>query len=162
LKCIQCTRFRRKRAQQLMGQLPKERVTPSRPFLNSGIDYAGPFSLKTWRGRNARTYKSYIALFVCLSTSAIHLELVTEYTAKAFIAAYKRFSGRRGICSTLWSDCGTNFKGAEVLPCNNCLRKLRRNHNILLPYWRRTARSGGSTLRQLLISGVNGRRELNP
>jgi len=114
LKCIQCTRFRRKRAQQLMGQLPKERVTPSRPFLNSGIDYAGPFSLKTWRGRNARTYKSYIALFVCLSTSAVHLELVTDYTAEAFIAAYKRFSGRRGICSTLWSDCGTNFKGAEA------------------------------------------------
>ncbi|XP_044598636.1 uncharacterized protein LOC123274906 [Cotesia glomerata] len=73
-----------------MGQLPIHRVTPFRPFLHTGVDYAGPFMLKTWRGRNAREYKAYIALFVCESTSAIHLELVTDYTTNAFIAAYKR------------------------------------------------------------------------
>ncbi|XP_011870855.1 PREDICTED: uncharacterized protein LOC105563679 [Vollenhovia emeryi] len=113
LKCIRCARFRQRRAQQLMGQLPIERVTPSRPFLNSGIDYAGPLVIKTWRGRNTRTYKAYIALFVCLSTSVIHLELVTDYSTDAFIAAYKRFTARRGICATLTSDCGTNLKGAD-------------------------------------------------
>ena len=112
-KCIKCARYRQKRAQQLMGQLPSERITPSRPFLHSGVDYAGPLNLKTWKGRAARTYKSYIALFVCLSTSAIHLELVTDYTADAFIAAYKRFTARRGICATLLSDCGTNLRGAD-------------------------------------------------
>lgn len=113
LKCIPCTRYRQKRAQQLMGQLPFERVTPSRPFLNSGVDYAGPFHLKTWKGKNARKYKAYIALFVCFSTSAVHLELVTDYSTEAFIAAFKRFTARRGICVTLTSDCGTNFKGAD-------------------------------------------------
>ncbi|GAB1866394.1 hypothetical protein CAJAP_07473 [Camponotus japonicus] len=97
-----------------MGQLPPERVTPSRPFLNSGIDYAGPIILKSWKGRNSKTYKGYIALFVCLSTSAIHIELVTDYSTEAFIAAYKRFVSRRGICATLTSDCGTNFKGADI------------------------------------------------
>jgi len=114
LHCVQCARHRQIRAKQLMGQLPKERVTPSRPFLNSGVDYAGPFTVKTWKGKNARTYKAYIVLFVCLSTSAVHIELVTDYTAEAFIAAYKRFTGRRGICSTLLSDCGTNLKGADT------------------------------------------------
>ncbi|XP_011877529.1 PREDICTED: uncharacterized protein LOC105567318, partial [Vollenhovia emeryi] len=113
LRCVLCARFRQKRAQQLMGQLPLERVTPSRPFLHSGVDYAGPFSLKTWRGKNARTYKGYLVLFVCFSTSAVHLELVTDYTTDAFIAAYKRFTARRGICATLISDCGTNLKGAD-------------------------------------------------
>ncbi|XP_018358678.1 PREDICTED: uncharacterized protein LOC108758299 [Trachymyrmex cornetzi] len=102
------------RAQQLMGQLPRERVTPSCPFLNTGVDYAGPLSIKTWKGKNSRTYKAYVALFVCLSTSATHIELVTDYTAEAFIAAYKRFTGRRGICTTLWNNCGTNFKGANL------------------------------------------------
>lgn len=114
LKCIRCARYRQKRAQQIMGQLPPERVIPSRPFLHSGVDYADPFMLKTWRGRNTRTYKGYIALFVCLSTSAVHLELVTDYSTDAFLAAYKRFVGRRGICATLLSDCGTNFKGADT------------------------------------------------
>jgi len=97
-----------------MGQLPPARVTPARPFYNSGLDYAGPVTLKTWRGRAARSYKGYLAIFVCLATSAVHIEVVTDYTTDAFIAAYKRFSGRRGICATLQSDCGTNFVGADI------------------------------------------------
>ncbi|XP_033228860.1 uncharacterized protein LOC117180470 [Belonocnema kinseyi] len=113
-KCIRCARFRQKRARQLMGQLPANRVAPSRPFLHSGVDYAGPINLKTWKVRAARCYKAYIALFVCHSTSAIHLELVADYTADAFVTAYKRFTARRGICATLRSDCGTNLKGADV------------------------------------------------
>ncbi|XP_036146761.1 uncharacterized protein LOC118646920 [Monomorium pharaonis] len=113
LKCVRCARHRQQRAQQIMGQLPPERLTSSRPFLHSGVDYAGPFLLKNWRGRNSRTYKAYIALFVCHATSAIHLELVTDCTTDAFIAAFKRFTSRRGICSTLMSDCGTNLKGAS-------------------------------------------------
>ncbi|XP_070529047.1 uncharacterized protein [Cardiocondyla obscurior] len=88
--------------------------TSQRPFLHSGLDYAGPVSLKTWRGRAARIYKGYLAIFVCLSTSAIHIEIVSEYSTSAFIAAYKRFTGRRGICATLRSDCGTNFIGADT------------------------------------------------
>ncbi|XP_018393245.1 PREDICTED: uncharacterized protein LOC108772247 [Cyphomyrmex costatus] len=113
LKCIKCARYRQNRAQQMMGQLPQLRVTPSRPFLNSGVDYAGPISIKTWRGRAAKIYKGYLVVFVCFSTSAVHLEVVTDYTTEAFIAAYKRFTARRGICATLHSDCGTNLVGAD-------------------------------------------------
>jgi len=40
--------------------------------------------------------------------------LVTDYPAEAFIAAYKRFTSRRGICATLSSDCGTTLKGADA------------------------------------------------
>ncbi|XP_029158933.1 uncharacterized protein LOC114931136 [Nylanderia fulva] len=115
LRCVICTRYRQKRAQQLMGQLPPERVTPtSRPFINTGIDYAGPLLIKTWKGRNARQYKAYIAVFVCFATSATHLELVSDYSADAFVAAYKRFTARRGICTNLFSDCGTNLIGANT------------------------------------------------
>ncbi|XP_039306359.1 uncharacterized protein LOC120358020 [Solenopsis invicta] len=114
IKCVKCARYRQTRAKQLMGQLPATRVSPNRPFEHTGIDYAGPFVTKTWKGKNARTYKSYIAVFVCFSTSAVHLELVTDYTAEAFIAAYKRFTSRRGICVTLSSDCGTTLKGSDA------------------------------------------------
>ncbi|XP_071639832.1 uncharacterized protein [Temnothorax longispinosus] len=131
LKCVRCTRFRQQRAQQLMGQLPVERVIPSRAFLHSGVDYAGPFTLKTWKGRKAKTYKGYISLFVCLATSAIHLELVTDYTSEAFIAAYRRFTSRRGICSTLTSDCGTNFQGAD--------KKLKQLFSEASDHWKEIA-----------------------
>ena len=39
---------------------------------------------------------------------------MTDYTAEAFIAAFKRFTARRSICSTLRSDCGTNLKRADA------------------------------------------------
>uniref|UniRef100_A0A1Y1N7Y6 Integrase catalytic domain-containing protein n=2 Tax=Photinus pyralis TaxID=7054 RepID=A0A1Y1N7Y6_PHOPY len=97
-----------------MGNLPKNRVTPSRAFLNTGVDYAGPIWLKTTKGRGHKANKGYISVFVCLATRAIHLEVVSDYTSDAFIAAYKRFTARRGICATLRSDCGTTLVGADA------------------------------------------------
>ncbi|XP_046478628.1 uncharacterized protein [Neodiprion pinetum] len=114
LRCVVCARHRGVRAQQLMGQLPPSRVTPARAFLHTGLDYAGPVTLKTFQGRGAKTYKGWIAVFVCFTTSAIHLELVTDYSTGAFIAAYRRFASRRGVCHTIYSDCGTNFVGADA------------------------------------------------
>lgn len=59
------------------------------------------------------TYKGYIVVFVCLSTSTVHLEIATDYSTEGFLAAYERFTSRRGICETITSDCGTNFLGAD-------------------------------------------------
>ncbi|XP_046802094.1 uncharacterized protein LOC124418771 [Lucilia cuprina] len=113
-RCVRCAKIRGVTARQLMGQLPSIRTIPARPFLHSGVDYAGPLSIKTWRGRGAKQYKGYIALFVCLSTSAVHLEVASDYSVDGFLAAFKRFVSRRGVCSTLTSDCGTNFIGADA------------------------------------------------
>ena len=50
---------------------------------------------------------------VCLSCYLSHpAKIVTDYSTDAFLAVYKRFIYRRGICATLNSDCGTNFKRA--------------------------------------------------
>jgi len=96
-----------------MGNLPIERISQSRPFQNAGVDYAGPFQILDSVGRGKRTHKAYIALFICLCTRAIHLELVNDYSSDGFLAAFKRFVARRGLPSVLFSDNGTNFQGAE-------------------------------------------------
>ena len=49
LKCVKCMRYRRTHAQHIMGQLPASRVNPSREFLHTGVDYANPYVLKTWK-----------------------------------------------------------------------------------------------------------------
>lgn len=66
------------------------------------------------KGRGHKSYKSYIAVFVCLSTKAIHLELVNDLTTEIFIAALRRFMVRRGHVSHMYSDNATNFIGAEI------------------------------------------------
>ncbi|XP_011648143.1 uncharacterized protein LOC105434196 [Pogonomyrmex barbatus] len=45
--------------------------------------------------------------------SATHLEVVNDYSTEGFLAAY-RFASRRGVAHTLYSDCGTNFIGADA------------------------------------------------
>lgn len=43
-------------------------------------------------------YKIYVAVLVCFSVKAIHLEVVSEFSAAAaFLAAFDRFVARRGV-----------------------------------------------------------------
>lgn len=120
-KCVVCVRHRKKTEVQIMADLPFSRVNPNRPFLHSGIDYAGPIQIRTNKGRGFKAIKAYIAVFICFVTKAAHLEIVSDQTSHAFIAAFKRFVSRRGICTNLYSDRGTNFVGA----CNELRNALQ-------------------------------------
>jgi hypothetical protein len=97
-----------------MGNLPASRIVPARPFIKTGVDYAGPLNIRTTKGRGHKSYKGYIALFVCMVTKAIHIEVVSDITSQGFIAAYKRFTSRRGLCTVIYSDNGSNFIGANM------------------------------------------------
>ncbi|XP_039311166.1 uncharacterized protein LOC120359023 [Solenopsis invicta] len=91
---------------------PASRVTISRPFSHCGVDYAGPLILREGKRRNARNHKAYVAIFVCFTTKAVHVELVSDLTSDAFLAALKRFISRRGKPAQMNSDNGTAFVGA--------------------------------------------------
>ena len=115
--CSRCTTCRRVAAtgtQQLMGQLPEARVTASHPFSTTGVDYAGPFQVKLGRVRKPVLVKCYVVVFVCLATKASHLEVVSDATTEAFLAAVRRFIARRGLPTHIYSDHGSNFKGANA------------------------------------------------
>lgn len=112
-ECITCFRVKPKAAEQLMGSLPPQRVQSARPFLHVGIDYCGPIGILTSHRRGASTIKGYIAVFICLATKAMHLELVQELTTKSFLAALQRFISRRGKPREIFSDNATNFVGAK-------------------------------------------------
>lgn len=112
-KCVICVRYAAMSKSQIMGQLPSCRVTPARAFMKSGVDFAGPISIRMSKGRGNKSYKGYICLFVCMVTRAIHLEVISDLTSEGFIAGFKRFVARRGHCREIWSDNGTNFVGAS-------------------------------------------------
>lgn len=56
--------------------------------------------------------KRWAAIFTCLVTRAVHIEVVEEMSASAFINALKRFTAIRGQAKEYRSDRGTNFVGA--------------------------------------------------
>ena len=109
--CPTCTKDRATASTQLMGSLPAARVTSSPPFNKCGVDYAGPVFLK--QPGKATLKKGYIALFVCLCTKAVHIELVESLTSADFIAALRRFTSRRGLPSEIWSDNASTFVSAD-------------------------------------------------
>ena len=111
--CVVCRRVAAKTPHQLMGQLPSLRLTPSPPFSTCGIDYAGPFLLKKGHTRRPVIIKCYMAVFICFSTKAIHLEPVSDATTQTFVVCLKRFISRRGCPQHIFSDNGGNFVGAR-------------------------------------------------
>ncbi|KAJ8703598.1 hypothetical protein PYW07_017522 [Mythimna separata] len=113
--CVKCRRHYPILKHQLMGDLPPSRLNPSRPFYHTGIDYTGHILVKANKGRGIKTDKGYVAVFICMVTKAIHLELVSDLTASAFIAALRRMSARRGVPGHIYSDQGTNFIGANKI-----------------------------------------------
>lgn len=118
-KCISCFRSNPSSLQPLMGNLPATRISQVKPFSIVGIDFGGPFLIKTSKLRNAKLVKSYICIFVCFTTKAIHIELASDLSTDNFLCALRRFIARRGRCSEIISDNGTNFSGA-----NKYLRKI--------------------------------------
>ena len=97
-----------------MGFLPAVRSTPSRPFSHTGPGYAGPFYIRTTSVGGHKAFKGYVVIFVCMAVKAVHIEVVSDYTTTAFLAAFKRFTARRGLCRFLYSDNGTNLQGADA------------------------------------------------
>ena len=72
---------------------------------------SGHCPLNVKQGRN--TVKRYVVVFTCMASRAVHLEIAQSLEASAFIQAFRRFTCRRTTPKFMFSDNGTNFKGAE-------------------------------------------------
>ena len=108
-KCVTCRKLRAVPQQQMMAELPTDRLKQVPPFTSSAVDYFGPFYIREGR----KEMKRYGVLFTCMASRAIHLEIATSLTTDSFLNAYRRFVCRRGPIQQLRSDQGTNFVGAK-------------------------------------------------
>ena len=114
--CLTCRKCRPRTRTQYMADLPSPRVNASPPFTHCGMDYAGPFNIKMGYVRKPTILEAHVCVFVCLSTKAVHLEVVSDASTPAFLAALQRFIARRGCPQHFYSDNGGNFIGAR----NSC------------------------------------------
>ena len=58
--------------------------------------------------------KRFGALFTCLASRAVHIEVADSLETDSFINAPRRFICRRGSVREIRCDRGTNFIGAEA------------------------------------------------
>ena len=123
-QCVVCQRTYLKTTEQLMGQLPFSRVNPTAPFQTVGIDFAGPFTTRRGNPRKPTHLKTYIAIFICFSTRAVHLEACSDLSTSAMLASFSRCTARRGLPTAVYTDNGTNFQGAakELADCFRLLQ----------------------------------------
>ena len=93
-----------------MADLPEARLRLYKPpFYSTGMDCFGPMMVTVGRCQEKR----WGIIFKCLTTRAVHLDLLRNMDSDAYLMALRRFIARRGTPAELWSDQGTNFKGAE-------------------------------------------------
>ena len=91
--------------------LPRERLLCQRPFAVCGIDYSGPHYVKQGRA----SLKVWIALFTCMVSRAIHLEIVPDLTSKTFLQVLQTMSWKKSPPKVLLSDNATCFVGANKI-----------------------------------------------
>ena len=111
--CIKCPKVAARPIPQLFGQMPINRLNPGQTFDCVGVNYANPLLIKSGPICKPVLKKAYVAVFVCFATKAVLLKLVSNFTTMAFIATLRKFIGRRGFPSKIWSNHDTNFVGAE-------------------------------------------------
>ena len=99
----------------MYGNLPKERLCDNaKLFSSTGIDYFGPIKVKAtkYTRKNAAINKQFGIIFVCLTMSALHLEVVDNLATKSIILALGGFA-RIGHVKIVTSGNGSNFIGGE-------------------------------------------------
>ena len=129
--CVICRRLRAKTETQKMADLPKERTEPSPPFAHCACDVFGPFEVKEGR----KCQKKYGLLFTCMASRAVHVEMLDDISTDSFISAFRCLQAIRGPIKSLYSDQGSNFKGAQT--------ELRKAYNELTPTLAKTLADAG-------------------
>lgn len=91
--CVWCKVKKCKPIIPRMAPLPLARITPGvQAFGFTGVDYFGPINVTVGR----RTEKRWVCLFTCLTTRAVHLEVVHSFTTQGCLMAIRRLISRRG------------------------------------------------------------------
>lgn len=106
--CSECQRWRGQPSVPRMADLPEARLRLNKPvFYSTGVDCFRPMVVKVCRHQE----KHWGIIFKCMTTRAVHLDLLHNMDLDAYLTALRRFIARRGTPAELWLDRKT--KGAE-------------------------------------------------
>ena len=88
-RCFVCRKLEGKSYESpATAPLPELRVREAPSFDKVGVGFAGPLYINS----NGSMVKTYIVLFTCCMTRAVHLELVENLNSSTFIKCLRLFS----------------------------------------------------------------------
>uniref|UniRef100_A0A8D8SS13 Integrase catalytic domain-containing protein n=1 Tax=Cacopsylla melanoneura TaxID=428564 RepID=A0A8D8SS13_9HEMI len=106
--CDTCKMFNSKPyATPEFSSFPNYRLQKNLAFTYSAVDYFGPLYVKDGKSKSRSIW---CLLFTCLTTRAIHLELVDSESSSDLLLAFRRFLARTGGCKSLLSDNAAQFQ----------------------------------------------------
>ncbi|GBM99356.1 hypothetical protein AVEN_124421-1 [Araneus ventricosus] len=79
--CVTCARFPTELSNQIMDDLLSLGVNPGSAFLKSDTDFCEPLLITPRCESGMKPLKMYVCVFVCFTTKAIHLELVSDLSS---------------------------------------------------------------------------------
>lgn len=96
-QCVSCQKWRAKPEIPKMANLPPARLRLFKPaFYSSGVDCFGPMTVKIGR----RTEKHWGIVFKCMTTRAVHLDLLESMDTDAFLMSLTLCSSPREALRT--------------------------------------------------------------
>lgn len=107
-RCYRCRKLSAKKTVTESAPLPLNRIRSAEVFEVVGIDLAGPFLLKNGK-------KVWLILYTCAVYRAVHITVINSLTTAAFLRSLHQFVERYRRPITIYSDNGTNFRGAHNL-----------------------------------------------
>ena len=111
-KCVTCKRKFQRLSRQIMSNLPLERLQPSPPFSNIGVDFFGPFTIRGEVQKRVRG-KCYGVIFARLTSRAVHVYVSKDYSTDSFLQVLRRFASIRSWPEKVFSDRGTQLVAAS-------------------------------------------------
>jgi hypothetical protein len=98
IHCTECRLKEKRCMEQRMGPLPDHRVRPGAIFQSVAVDLFGPIVYQATVNKR-QVGKGWGVIFVCTTTSAVHVEFVDTYSTDSFLMALRRFMCIRGVPS---------------------------------------------------------------
>ena len=108
--CGKCRWIAKQTVNVEFGPLSDNQLKIAPAFYVSQVDLCGPF--KAYQINVRATLKIWLAVFVCVVTSTVNIQVMENYSAGSFVAAFIRFASNNGYPKTLLPDQGKNIESA--------------------------------------------------
>ena len=109
--CAKCRLIRKHTIEIEFGPMSKYQLNIAPAFYVTQVDLMGPF--KAYQINVRSSLKIWFAVYVCVATSTVSIQVMENYSSGSFISSFIRFASNNGYPKVLLPDQGKNIESAS-------------------------------------------------